>query len=254
MTVNSFSNLNNDALINSNLMRANSERQINKLEQLSSKAERAELSPKETEKLKKAAMDFEALFINRMLKQMRKGVHENALFGNSHAEKMYRSMLDTEYSKEMSKSGGFGLAETLLNQFGVDIKRSSVENMARPCDGSISSKFGIRKHPIHGEMRQHNGIDIAVPEGTTVRSASRGKVVFSGEKPGYGNVVTVKHLGGFESTYAHNSELLVKKGDIVKHGQVIAKSGNTGTSTGPHLHFELRKEGKPVDPMRLFAK
>ncbi|HBR29713.1 MAG TPA: hypothetical protein DD734_08980 [Firmicutes bacterium] len=114
--------------------------------------------------------------------------------------------------------------------------------------GRISSPFGNRMHPILKENRFHSGMDIAVPSGTEVRAADRGKVLISGWNGGYGYYIAIDHGNGLSTAYAHNSRLLVKEGDLVAQGQAIAKSGSTGLSTGPHLHFEVRKEGVPIDP------
>lgn len=115
--------------------------------------------------------------------------------------------------------------------------------------GRISSPFGERMHPILKEKRFHSGLDIAVPSGTDVLAADRGRVLISGWNGGYGYYIAIDHGNGLATAYAHNSRLLVKEGDLVAQGQVIAKSGSTGLSTGPHLHFEVRKDGTPVDPV-----
>lgn len=123
--------------------------------------------------------------------------------------------------------------------------RIGTGKLARPTSrGVITSPFGIRWG------RRHTGIDIGMPTGTTVKAADGGKVVYSGYKGGYGNCIIIDHGGNIETLYAHNSKLLVKKGDKVFKGQTIAKSGNTGNSTGPHLHFEVRKNGTPVNPIK----
>ena len=97
--------------------------------------------------------------------------------------------------------------------------------------------------------RQHKGIDLAVSVGTTVYAADGGTVVEAQYSGSYGNVVMIDHQNGQETRYAHNSKLLVKKGDKVYQGQPIAKSGNTGRSTGPHVHFEIRFNGEPRNPL-----
>ena len=114
--------------------------------------------------------------------------------------------------------------------------------------GRISSPFGLRKDPFTGQVRQHNGVDIAAPEGSPVRSAGGGKVLFSGERRGYGNLVIVDHGDGLETYYAHCSQNLVKQGETVKKGEEIAKVGHTGRATGPHLHFEVRRDGRALNP------
>lgn len=122
-----------------------------------------------------------------------------------------------------------------------------------PAEGKITSHFGLRRDPFDGKLRQHNGIDIALKEGTEIKAAASGTVVFSGEAKGYGKVVIVEHEGGISTLYGHNSVNLVKKGDRVEAGQTIALSGSTGRATGPHLHFEVRKEGEAVDPTQLIG-
>ncbi len=122
-----------------------------------------------------------------------------------------------------------------------------------PAEGRISSQFGLRIDPFEGRIRQHNGIDIALKEGTEIKASAPGRVIFSGEARGYGKVVIIEHEGGFSTLYGHNSSNIVKKGDLVKEGQLIAFSGSTGRATGPHLHFEVRKDGEAVDPSYLFG-
>ena len=120
-----------------------------------------------------------------------------------------------------------------------------------PVRGPISSPFGPRIHPIYGVPSFHTGIDIAVPEGTPVRAAASGTVTFAGWHEGFGVLVVIDHGNGYESYYGHLSKLLVSEGQRVSAGDVIALSGNTGLSTGPHLHFEVRYLGTPVDPRPL---
>jgi murein DD-endopeptidase MepM/ murein hydrolase activator NlpD len=119
-----------------------------------------------------------------------------------------------------------------------------------PVEGTLTSPFGERDHVMGGGGAQfHAGIDLAVPIGTPVRAAQEGIVVFAGYNGAYGKVVKLDHLNGYSTLYAHNSRLLVHVGQTVKAGQVICLSGNTGRSTGPHLHFEVHKDGWPVDPL-----
>ncbi len=101
------------------------------------------------------------------------------------------------------------------------------------------------------QMQFHKGLDIAVAFGSDVRAAAAGTVIFSGQKGGYGNCVIVSHGNGLATLYGHLSQLVSKVNDKVKVGQVIAKSGNSGRSTGPHLHYEVHKNNTPVNP-RLF--
>ena len=112
-----------------------------------------------------------------------------------------------------------------------------------PVRGIVTSNVGWRHDPIDGTIRHHNGVDIAVPAGTKVKAIAAGKVIESGPHGGYGNLVKVEHSDGSVSMYGHNSRLEVNVGDQVQAGQTIALSGSTGRSTGPHLHFELWKNG-----------
>lgn len=119
--------------------------------------------------------------------------------------------------------------------------------------GQITSPFGYRTHPIRGTVIYHSGIDIGVDYGTAVSAADSGIVTYSGWANGYGYFVMIDHGNGIVSCYGHNQELLVQEGDKVSKGDVISLSGSTGDSTGPHLHFEVRQDGEPIDPTS-FAK
>lgn len=119
-----------------------------------------------------------------------------------------------------------------------------------PAKGTITSEYGWRRSPFGGKNRSfHNGIDIANASGTPIAAAGDGKVSFAGSKAAYGRTVIIEHGSGFTSFYGHCSELLVKEGQEVKKGQIIARMGNTGNSTGPHLHFTVLKWGAYQDPM-----
>ena len=112
----------------------------------------------------------------------------------------------------------------------------------------ITSWFGKRIHPKLGYSRIHSGIDLRANVGTKVVATAEGTVTFAGYKSGYGYTVIINHGYGYETLYAHNSKLVAKVGDKVKRGELISYSGNSGTSTGPHLHYEVRVDGKPVNP------
>jgi murein DD-endopeptidase MepM/ murein hydrolase activator NlpD len=117
--------------------------------------------------------------------------------------------------------------------------------MEWPVDGPLSSGFGRR------DGRAHDGIDLAVAEGTPVRAACDGTVAYAGDRlRGYGRLVIVAHAPGLATVYAHNSRLLVREGDAVRRGGVIALSGQTGHATAPHVHFEVRKDDRPRDPLK----
>lgn len=113
----------------------------------------------------------------------------------------------------------------------------------------ITSPYGMRTHPILRTKRMHTGIDIGAPKGANVVAAENGKVIFAGWNNAYGQTVIISHGGNITSMYAHLTSYSVKVGQEVKKGAVIAKVGSTGWSTGPHLHFEVRKNGNTIDPM-----
>lgn len=115
----------------------------------------------------------------------------------------------------------------------------------------VSSFFGARIDPITRKKKKHNGVDFALPVGSDVFAVAAGTVTQSERRGSYGHLVVIRHRSGWESRYAHLDKRLVKQGQRVEAGQRIAESGNSGRSTGPHLHLELRKSGRPVDPLRV---
>ena len=117
-----------------------------------------------------------------------------------------------------------------------------------PTIGPVTSNFGWRTHPILGIERFHSGIDFGADFGSLIYASARGRVIYADWYGGYGNAVIIDHGNGMTTLYAHCSELYVKDGDVVEKGQPISAVGSTGFSTGPHLHFELRANGEPVDP------
>lgn len=135
----------------------------------------------------------------------------------------------------------------------ISIARPSNARFIWPTNGQLTSSFGWRTHPIYGDSRFHAGIDIGASYGSDVWAADAGTVVYAGWSSGYGNLVLISHgtVGGKDLTtgYAHQSEILVSNGQQVGRGQPVGRIGSTGNSTGPHLHFEVRLNGEPVDPM-----
>jgi murein DD-endopeptidase MepM/ murein hydrolase activator NlpD len=140
-------------------------------------------------------------------------------------------------ARDTEDPSGRGLVRTLL-ALPLDLVRKT-------------SGFATRRHPIRKTVHFHAGVDFAAPHGTPVRSVDDGRIAFAGTQNGYGKVVYIEHAGGHRTTvYAHLSRMDVRAGDIVRTEQTIGAVGNTGLSTGPHLHFEVREGGKPIDPMR----
>jgi murein DD-endopeptidase MepM/ murein hydrolase activator NlpD len=127
---------------------------------------------------------------------------------------------------------------------------SPVEN------GWISSYFGERADPFTGFTAYHKGIDFAAPEGTKVTAVAAGLVTVAGDSAGagYGQMVEINHGNGLSTRYCHNEKILVKAGDMVRKGQEVALMGSTGRSTGPHVHFEVLKNGVQVDPLRFIGE
>lgn len=136
-----------------------------------------------------------------------------------------------------------------------DEKKKNEFKVNWPCTiRKITSGFGYRQHPLGGGRLFHKGIDIAVSRGTPVYAAAGGIIAFTGRSGAYGNLVKIDHEKGYQSRYGHLKKYVVKKGDLIGKGQLIAYSGNTGRSSGPHLHFEIRKGGIPINPKKILNK
>jgi murein DD-endopeptidase MepM/ murein hydrolase activator NlpD len=220
---------------------------------------------KKEKELKKACQDFEAIFTYQLLKSMRNTIEKCDLFHGGQGEEIYESLLDQELSKKMAGSGENSLAESLYRQLSKILHEKSGNDMSAtgnytendapswPIKNKISSGFGWRKDPFTGEDRFHYGIDIAAQEGTDVKAAMSGKVLVSDEQDGYGKTVMLDHGHGFVTIYAHNRNNTVKTGDWVENGEIIAEVGTSGRSTGPHLHFEVRRHGKQLDPLKFLG-
>jgi len=120
--------------------------------------------------------------------------------------------------------------------------------------GWMSSAFGYRTDPFTGKRAWHGGVDFAGKENSDIIAVASGVVTWSGDRYGYGNLVEINHGGGYATRYAHCKELFVKVGDIVEKGQVLAAMGSTGRSTGPHVHYEVRKNGKGINPKKYIYR
>jgi murein DD-endopeptidase MepM/ murein hydrolase activator NlpD len=231
------------------------------------------------------AQEFEAMLLTQMLREMRKSMVDERDDESGFGSSTLTDVGDAEFARSMSAQGGIGLADALLRAFesqlapassapsapggaGAPVLGLAAREVALPnatiadapdlssgvplarVSGTapISSQFGWRRDPLTGAQRFHDGIDIAMAYGRDVKAAADGRVVFSGVQNGYGNTVVIDHGNGRQTRYAHLSDQTVQPGDVVREGQTIGKSGNSGRSTGPHLHFEMTVQGRPVDP------
>jgi len=138
--------------------------------------------------------------------------------------------------------------EFLLEQMQEQRNLLACTPAIRPAKGWTSSKFGYRTSPFTNRKEFHKGMDIAAPKGTPVTATADGIVTYAGKKGLLGNLVVINHGYGFVTRYGHNSKILIKRGDRVKRGDIVAEVGNTGRSTGPHVHYEVRLNGVPVNP------
>lgn len=208
--------------------------------------------------LKIVTKEMESLFVYEMLKAMRQTTDSSSK--NNFGASTYTSMFDMELAKVMADRG-IGLQDMLLKaltkgagtEVGNQRAGTSVSSINPVSNHRVSSGFGLRKDPFTGELRFHHGMDIAAQEGEAIHPFRSGKVVLSAEQGGFGNVVVVDHGDGYVSTYAHNKINLVHTGDEVTPETVIAQVGSTGRSTGPHVHFEVSRNGTSVDPQRFFG-
>ena len=218
--------------------------------------------------LMKACKEFEAVYTYQLLKSMRATIEKCDLFHGGRGEEIYESLLDQELSKSMAGSSYNSLASMLYRQLKGKEGPTGVEENnivftekgpektvpLLPVDATISSEFGWRTDPITGENRFHNGLDLATEEGTPVRAPLGGRVIMNGFQEGYGNVVVLDHGQGITTLYGHNKENLVKEGEWVQKGAVLAAVGSSGRSTGSHLHFEVRRHGRHLDPRDFLKK
>ena len=158
----------------------------------------------------------------------------------------------TQFDRSLDfRTAQFSALEYVLlgRQLSAEIRPSGKPVMS----GYISSYFGERMDPFNGEEAFHKGLDFASEAGTDVLAVAQGVVTWAGPREGYGVLVEVNHGNGYVTRYAHNSRVLVAAGDTVERGQTIAVVGSTGRSTGPHVHFEVLKDGRQIDPMAFIG-
>ena len=224
-------------------------------EEIASKKAKLEADQAKVLELEKVAQEKQTI-INQK-KAERQAVLERAMNDRDTAERAYNELMASSASitamlqqraaeraaaaAAASQGGSGGGATTTWVQ--------GTGQLAAPVNAPITSDFGWRIHPIYGTSRLHAGTDFGVDEGTPVHAADGGVVVEAGWISGYGYTVIIDHGNGMSTLYAHNSDVAVSPGQTVSKGQVVSYSGNTGGSTGPHLHFEVRINGEPTDPM-----
>ncbi len=238
--------------------------------------------------LKKAAQQFESLFICYLLKVMRETIEESGLTEGGFGKSIYTELFDDELSKSIAQRGALGIADLLINRLGPQetsgaapapanndsepaspkaVPPTHLENGERaaptdaeipdfhlPVNAPISSAYGIRRDPFTGLKRFHKGVDLAAPVGTQILAPWGGKVISAGLDAGYGNSVVVEHPEGFQTRYAHLGSSSVRVGDMVIAGEVLGTVGSSGRSTGAHLHFEVIRNGKRMDPTTALAE
>jgi murein DD-endopeptidase MepM/ murein hydrolase activator NlpD len=162
------------------------------------------------------------------------------------------AMVDDLQGQLSSREQQLGVLENLILSRELN---KQVYPEGRPVqEGWISSYFGRRADPFTGYSAVHKGLDFAGPEGTKITSVAAGLVTYAGERAGYGQMVEINHGNGLATRYCHNEKLLVKQGDMVRKGQDLALMGSTGRSTGPHLRFEVLKNGTQVDPLHFIGE
>ncbi len=175
--------------------------------------------------------------------------HQRAILAEA---KQRRAEFEQQLDDLQADSGAISAKIRALEETPMGHARTLIAftgRFSRPVDAPIVSGFGMRYHPILHITRLHAGVDFGASWGTPIAAAAEGIVAFSGVMHGYGNVVVIDHGGGVSTLYAHCSSRQVSEGQSVARGQIIAHVGATGLATGPHLHFEVRKNGTPVDPM-----
>jgi murein DD-endopeptidase MepM/ murein hydrolase activator NlpD len=162
------------------------------------------------------------------------------------------AMVDDLQKQLASREQQLGVLENLILTRELN---KQVYPEGRPVqEGWISSYFGRRADPFTGYTVVHKGVDFAGSQGSQVTAVAAGLVTFAGDRAGYGWTVEINHGNGMSTRYCHNEKLLVKQGDMVRKGQEISLMGSTGHSTGPHLHFEVLKDGAQVDPLRFIGE
>ena len=191
-------------------------------------------------------------------RQKRKSILNNQQsLQENHISKLHAEIQKLERHQRDLEKMSEELSQLIYKESNENIVYLGTGKFLKPVKGWISSRFGMRVHPIFKRKIKHTGIDIAAPKGYKIRAAESGKVIFSGTKGGYGKSVLIYHgkrksdNKALSSFYAHQSRIVVKHGDVVKKGDVIGFVGATGYATGPHLHFEVKLDDRHVNPLNF---
>ena len=194
-------------------------------------------------KIENAASAFEAYFLRTLLKEAKLG--ESAIGGGRSGQSAtFSDMLVEALADQIAGAQPLGLSTILPTQNTLDVM---------PVAGRVTSAFGPRRDPIHGEHRHHDGIDVAAPEGTPVVAAKAGVVTRAEDAGAYGLVLVIDHGEGLETRYAHLKDFAVRPGQRVEAGAKVGTVGMSGRTTGPHLHFEVRNSGQALDPGKVIS-
>lgn len=189
------------------------------------------------------------VFARILVQELQRSLPEGGMLGGGSFAPLEALVTDA-LVKSLTAGDGLGLGQ-MFDGPGVGGPTGTHHAAPGPvavADGPVSSPYGPRVHPVLGRHHHHSGIDIAAPLGSPVRAARAGTVKETRFESGYGNLVVVEHAAGLETWYAHLDTIRVEAGDAVQAGATLATVGNTGRTTGPHLHFEVRQEGRPIDP------
>jgi len=225
--------------------------------------------------LRNAAQEFESIFVAYLFKVMRETIEEaSGPDSGGFGKTIYTELFDQEVSRTIARRGALGIAELMMTRLGSPRPEADagpappgesgppsanpaapergipeeIPDTMMPVSAPVSSGFGPRRDPFTRQMSFHKGLDLAAPAGTPVQAVAEGEVVFAGYQRGFGNTVVVRQVDGLESRYAHLGEVNVRAGDSVQARARLGAVGDSGRSTGAHLHFEVTRWGTAVDP------
>ncbi|WP_369974332.1 murein hydrolase activator EnvC [Mitsuokella sp. AF21-1AC] len=233
----------NDLMTRMDLLKRIIRRDYNLVTEVAAVKDQLELAQAELEKDRETQAEQESRAHKARLDMEEKVGRQQALIERLKTDK---ALIDQQYEELMAASRQVGAMIRERGDGGVQASGSGA--MIWPISGPVTSEFGWRVHPITGSQRFHSGVDIGGDYGQSVHAAQSGTVEYAGWISGYGNAVIINHGGGITTLYGHNQSLAVSEGQSVSQGQTIAYCGSTGNSTGPHCHFEVRRNGEPVSP------